>query len=246
MEKLDAQTEKWKPVIGYEGLYEVSNFGRVKILKNIHKNNESTFAKIESIPNGYLRIGLTKNGNIKRYCVHKLVAIHFIPNPQNKPEVNHEDGNKQNAHYSNLSWVTKSENIKHAIRTGLLPIRTKEVYLFDNSGKLINKFPSIYKCASFLKVSKPSVSLALKRKGTLKGFLLSFTEYPIIPEKTYRHEVIEIDANGLTINKFPSSRQAAISLNLNCPSFLRKVCEGKFKHYKGHFFRYSSTHTTLR
>ena len=99
--------EFWKDVIGYEGLYQVSNLGRIKSVRNdkIRLNDFSS--------NKYLRISLWKNGSGKKFQVHRLVAQAFIPNPENKPFINHKDGNKQNNHVENLEWCTSSENQKH-------------------------------------------------------------------------------------------------------------------------------------
>ena len=75
--------------------------------------------KGEICKNGYKRVHVSKNGKSKRLLVHRIVATAFIPNPDNLPEVNHKDGNKQNNNVSNLEWVTASENQKHAYKTGL-------------------------------------------------------------------------------------------------------------------------------
>ena len=106
---------KWKPVFvnGIQTKYEVSSCGMIK----------SLYLNIILQPcldgDGYPQVNIYVNG--KRYCkkVHRLVAETFIPNPDNKPEVNHKDGNKENNDISNLEWVTNQENIDHAVRTGL-------------------------------------------------------------------------------------------------------------------------------
>lgn len=96
--------EIWKDIKGYEGLYQVSNTGKVKILsKNIIK-------KTTKVPKGYLRVGLTKNGKTKYFYPHRLVAQAFIPNLQNKPCVNHKDRNVKNNNVDNLEWCTYKEN----------------------------------------------------------------------------------------------------------------------------------------
>lgn len=69
---------------------------------------------------GYLGVVLCKNGKTKLIAVHRLVAMHFIPNPENKPQVNHKNGVKNDNAAENLEWVTQSENMKHAVKTGLL------------------------------------------------------------------------------------------------------------------------------
>lgn len=118
--------EIWKDIKGYEGLYQVSNKGNVRSLDRIVKHPINKFLKIKGKlrckskdSDGYLIIGLCKNGKNKTYKYHRLVAFHFIPNPENKPEVNHIDGDKTNNNDWNLEWNTNQENITHSIDTGL-------------------------------------------------------------------------------------------------------------------------------
>lgn len=103
---------KYKHVIGYEGVYEVSEFGDIK---RIEKNKILK----PQIVKGYYRLELCKNAQRKQYTIHRLVALAFIPNPLNKEQVNHIDGNKLNNHVSNLEWVTAKENMNHAWNNGL-------------------------------------------------------------------------------------------------------------------------------
>ena len=114
---VEKEVEVWKDVVGYEQRYQVSNLGRVysKITKKILKQNLHT--------NGYFTIA-TKIGGRKGkpvcFKVHRLVALAFLPNIENKPFVNHIDGVKTNNNVNNLEWCTAKENTDHAIRTGLL------------------------------------------------------------------------------------------------------------------------------
>ena len=85
--------EIWKDIIGYEGRYQVSNLGRVKSL-NYNNTNKEKILKPKKENNGYLRVNLSKNGKAKMYSVHRLVAIVYIPNPENKETVNHKNENK--------------------------------------------------------------------------------------------------------------------------------------------------------
>jgi hypothetical protein len=104
------ENEIWKDIIGYEGFYKVSNLGRIQ------RNNKSII-KPEKTNRGYLRVILSKNSNIKKKSVHRLVAMGFIPNPENKPQVNHIDSDKENNNKNNLEWCTGSENMKHWANT---------------------------------------------------------------------------------------------------------------------------------
>ena len=113
--------ETWKDIKGFEGYYQISNYGNVKSLNRFDGIRERKGQMIKPVEkyNGYLQVGLRKNGKRKYFSVHQLVAIHFIDNPENKPQVNHIDCNKQNNHFSNLEWVTSSENQLHARNNGL-------------------------------------------------------------------------------------------------------------------------------
>lgn len=105
--------EIWKDIKGYEGLYQISNFGRVKSLKRmINKRRCEEIIKKPSLGGkGYYRLPLCKNGINKYYFIHRLVADAFIPNPENKPTVDHIDRNKINNYVNNLRWATYKEQI---------------------------------------------------------------------------------------------------------------------------------------
>lgn len=135
--------EVWKDVVGYEGLYQVSNLGRVKSLARFKLNH----GKLKPIPerilkpwemskqtNGqaYMMVSLYQNAKRKSALVHRLVAEAFIPNPENKPTVNHKNGDKYNNQVDNLEWMTQRENLLHAYKMGLnVPIHMKEWYIRD-------------------------------------------------------------------------------------------------------------------
>lgn len=105
--------ENWKNVKGYEGLYKISDGGNVFSLRS----NRNLKPQVNTT--GYLQLPLCVNGEKKLVCIHRLIAEHFIPNPDNKPQVNHIDGNKKNNQLDNLEWVTAHENMVHSHALGL-------------------------------------------------------------------------------------------------------------------------------
>ena len=116
--------EIWKPVKDYENLYLVSNLGKVKSLDRITRNNHATFIKKGRIlknninNKGYEYLYLKRGKESKKIYVHRLVAETFIPNPNNKKEVNHIDCNPLNNNVSNLEWVTHKENMGYMAKLG--------------------------------------------------------------------------------------------------------------------------------
>lgn len=120
-------SEVWKSVVGYEGLYEVSNLGRIKSRRRTVVTKQGWIqtvhgqvCKQKDTHDGYKEVTLCKNSERKCIRVHRLVAYAFLGAPtDSKTEVNHMDGNKKNNNVSNLEWVTSSENQLHAYRTGL-------------------------------------------------------------------------------------------------------------------------------
>ena len=126
------EEEIWLPIKGYEGIYEVSNMGQVRSLERYEWNSVKKMeyqrirkgriliASLDS--EGYKKLTLAKNDiNVSR-VIHKLVAKEFVPNPENKPQVNHKNGIKSDNRAENLEWVTHTEQMRHAFSTGLARI----------------------------------------------------------------------------------------------------------------------------
>ena len=138
---------QWRDIEGYEGLYQVSNEGRVK-------NSKGKILKGEKSCWGYLRVGLWKDGKQAHKQIHRLVAEAFIPNPQNLPQVNHKDENKQNNSVDNLEWCDRKYNINYG--TGVQrsakkrrndPKQSKRVDQIDpQTGEVVRQWKSTAEC----------------------------------------------------------------------------------------------------
>ena len=137
--------EEFRDIEGYEGLYQVSNLGRVK---SFHKMNYKIL-KNRISTTGYFCVLLTKNTKSSRFKVHRLVAKAFISNPKNKKQVNHKNGIKTENIVHNLEWNTASENIKHAFKLGL----RSELGSNNNHSKLTEKEVLSIRRVCFNKIS---------------------------------------------------------------------------------------------
>lgn len=139
--------EAWKDVVGYEGLYQVSNIGNIKSLHNYRGGNNILKKRIK---NGYYCVGLRKNNVRKWYGIHRLVAKAFIHNPNNYPEVNHKDENKLNNNIDNLEWCTKAYNNCYGTRLERVYNTNKSkraVIKYDLNGKYLEKYTSLAEAA---------------------------------------------------------------------------------------------------
>lgn len=167
------QVEIWKPIPDYEGLYEVSNLGRIRSLYNYRKYNVLT----QNIKRGYYQIGLRKNGIRKWYQVHRLVAETFIPNPNNLPQVNHKNENKLDNEISNLEWCSVSYNNMYGSRLKRIKEKVvKPVYQYDLNGKFIKKHESLVDATKSMGLkSLSSISLCCSGKyKTSNGYKWSY------------------------------------------------------------------------
>lgn len=109
--------EIWKDIPGFETYYEASETGKIR-----NKRNGRILRPFKST-NGRLMVGLSVKGDLKRYLIHRLIALTFIPNPNNLPVINHKDGNPLNNNVINLEWCTQKYNVHHSFETGLYHIR---------------------------------------------------------------------------------------------------------------------------
>ena len=169
--------EEWKDVVGYEGIYEVSNHGQVRTHKNktTYTNRhgirhwKQRVLKEKSKANRDVRINLWKNGKSKDFLVHRLVAEAFIPNPKNKPTVNHIDGNPRNNRVDNLAWATFYENNNHAFDNNLIST-AYAVTLINQETSVKKSFRSLSKASLYLGFGVGYLSNRLKRNKKIEGY----------------------------------------------------------------------------
>ena len=172
----------WKDIKGYEGLYQINQFGIVKRLshKRIDRNQILKERVVKTIypKNGnYPYLSLCKNGVYKHHCIHRLVAIAFIPNPNNYPMINHIDGNKQNNSLNNLEWCTYSHNNSEAYRLGLNLGTSKKVLQFDKNGNFIKEWNSTRQAEKGLNICNGKISdICLGKRKSAKGFVFKYKE----------------------------------------------------------------------
>lgn len=197
---MEIEIEIWKDIEGYEGLYQVSNFGNVKSL-NYNRSGKEKILKPQKNKNKYLHISLCKNKNQKTFTIHRLVALAFIPNLHNYPCVNHIDENKENNHVDNLEWCTHEYNM--------------------NYGTLKERQSEKRKGFKFTEETKRKMSEAQKGKK------LSLEVINKIREKNSK-AVLQYSLDGTFIKEWKSVIQASKQLNLNhiseCCNGKRKTC----------------------
>lgn len=181
---MNKEVEIWKPIIGFEGYYEISNFGRVKsldrisIYRNIKRPIKGKILKASINKKHYHHIGLSNNKRIKHFSIHRLVAMHFIDKDDNKyyREINHIDGNPSNNHYSNLEWCSSYENTMHAIKLGLQKtgkhnkqsIKVIQYYP-DMTEK--QRFNSMVEAGKSIGINAGHISYACKTSNIIKGYI---------------------------------------------------------------------------
>ena len=162
--------EIWHDIEGYEGLYQISNKGRVK---SLYKGSERI---LKPLDNGreYLRAHLTKENTSKHIRIHRLVAQAFIPNPHNLPEINHKDENKKNNCVENLEWCDRRYNVNYGTRNERV---SRKIFQYSKSGEFIREWKSAEEVKRVLGIDNSHIIACCK--GKLKsagGFVWRYKE----------------------------------------------------------------------
>ena len=165
--------EIWKDIPGTDGQYQISNLGNARSTFyhtcKWKRNYRIKLLKQKPNPYGYLHVSILLNKKRVSKFIHRMVAMLFVPNPKNKPEVNHLDGNKKNNAASNLKWVTSSENVKHAFATGLNRSwakgikgtehpASKNVAQYDLEGNVVGLWGSVYDAGLYWNLNPKSIA----------------------------------------------------------------------------------------
>ena len=175
--------EIWKPVVGYEGLYQVSNMGRVKSLERkdcLGRTVKERILKQAVTHDGYLKVGLYAGGKLKTLKVHRLVCEAFNDNRDEKPEVNHINENKTDNRACNLEWSTRTGNNNHGTRNeraakGIAKALSKPVGQYTRDGELVKIWPSTMEVQRQAGFSQGNISKAANgNRKTAGGYIWKY------------------------------------------------------------------------
>ena len=235
---------EWKPIEGYDGLYLISDTGKIFSAKS------EKILKTYTNRLGYERIELNINGVAKKHLVHRLVAEAFIPNPDNLPIINHKDENPRNNSVDNLEWCTYQYNTNYGTcierrventvyKHGEENPNSKKVYQFDMDGNLLAEYVSVREAARITGLSDRSISKACV------GSLKKYAEYVWSHDGTFHYDKVkhykprfgairQYDLQGNLIaeyNTLDEIREAGFN-----PQHVNRVCRGERKTYMNFIF----------
>ena len=178
--------EEWRSIAGYEGIYEVSSMGKVRSLDRVdisgRKRNGMILqtVKVGHAPNKYLAVSLSKDGVARKVRIQRLVANAFLPNPENKPEVNHLNEDKMDNRVENLCWATSKENMNYGTRTKRAAKsakataerkRAKPVLQIGGDGTVVKEYPSVREAARQTGIDRAQIDRCIKKPWyKAKGF----------------------------------------------------------------------------
>lgn len=247
----DIPGEEWRDIIGYEGYYQVSSLGRIKRLA---RHRTKSHISKQGTVRGYMHICLCKNNIKETKRVHRLMAFAFIPNPDNKPYVNHKDGIRNNNILSNLEWCTNGENQLHSFRvlgripklallgkTGSLCKTSKKIYQYDLDGNFIKEWHGIYETTRILKCQ--GLSSAIIKQKICNGSKWSYSPNGISEKyKKYRglsREILQYDLNDNLILEWDSPSTIQKKLKIPCGQ-INHCCNGRTKTCHGYKWKYKN------
>lgn len=249
------EKEIWKDVVGYEGLYKVSNFG------NVYSCRAGRNLKPGNHRDGYRFVILTKNKSKKYETVHRLVAEAFIPNPNDLPVINHKDENPSNNNVNNLEWCTQQYNATynnvHIKRNSAF---RKTIYAYNNKGNLHGVYSSAKDIADGLNMTKSNISTVCNSNyKTYGGYVLSYnkltkqevldrfklnaerkivtTDIGEFAKKKFSKPLSRYTLDEEYIDSYQSTHEAGRELGIS-PSQISGVCRGDYESAHGWIFKY--------
>ena len=244
----DFEGEIWKNINGYEGVYQISNYGRIKSLERVfphlggHRSIKTKICKLQKDKGtGYSKYVLSNNGKKSPKSVHRLVAETFIPNPQNLPFVNHRDEIRTNNCVENLEWCTPQYNLEYSnVNQRIAEKLYKRVVQYDKDWNVLNIYKTTGDAARALGLSGySSIARCCKGEiGSVKGFIWRYEDEVNIPHKNPRQRrVVQKNKNKEIINTYDSIKDASINTKIGASSILR-CCKGKNKQAGGFLWEY--------
>ena len=225
----------WKKFIyeGQETDYSVSTEGEVR-------KDTTNYILSQSSQQDYKFVGLIINGKQKRMRVHRMVALTFINNPDNKPYVNHINGNRSDNNVENLEWVTPSENTQHAVNTGLFKSgRTRAVIQYNLNGEQMATFESATEAARQTGGSQSKITMCCRRQRDSANdyqwrYYDDIQDVQKIEKKFITgKKVAQCDEEGNILKIYPSFKEAARAVN-GTSSAISRVCSGTNIRHKGY------------
>lgn len=263
------QEEIWKPIKGYEGYYEISNKSRVRSVERQVNHQYGTRTVKEKIikgslgKRGYLEVSLCKGSTKRHYTLHKLVMEHFVPNPENKPCIDHIDGNKLNNQIENLRWVTYKENTNNPITLNRIRSNThsifsvkkrietnrmkgnhsapKTVYQYQKDGKLVARYDSLSAASRATGIQLNSIWLVVDKLHLTAGdYIWTSKERDgaiYCPRPIHNKRVVVGKyADGRIAGEWSSVTETAKELNASYSSISRSL--KSHKPFRGICFEY--------
>ena len=249
----DLDGEIWVDINGYEGIYQISNYGRLKSLERTfsHLGGQRTIKpKICKLhkdkKTGYNKYVLSNNKRMSPKSIHRLVAEAFIPNPTCLPYINHKDEIRIDNRVENLEWCTPKYNLEYSnVHQRNIEALYKRVFQYDKDGNLIKIYNTTGEAAKALGLrGYSSIARCCKGEiGSVKGFIWRYEGKKNIPHKNPRkRRVAQKSENGEYLKIYDSIKDASKDTGIGSTSILN-CCKGKYKHAGGFLWEYIDNYT---
>ena len=239
--------EIWKDAVGFEQAYKVSNFGRVMRKKN------GSIAALRTFPNGYKSVLISPDGTGKTkwrsVLVHRMVAMAFIPNPDNLPQINHKDKNKANNCVDNLEWCTVQYNNNYLDHNALMSAsKSNTILQLDLSGNIVKEWKPCAEKGKLVDRLKDSgfnissiQSCCIRKCKTYKGFRWCYKkDYDSLPSgKVYfgaSIPIVQMTLDGIVVKHWDSTADAERAGY--CKKYIKDCCKGNIEKYNGYRWEY--------